>query len=214
MSTKPDVFIIESLKLDDEKEARCDGKILYDYLKLLGKNPIYYYIRTKKELTKMSELLIESKYRYLYISCHGNQNALYTTLDEVSFDIFSDIFKDALTNRRIFISGCKLGNKSFAKSLFEKEIGLQSITAPTNNVEFCQMLPFWSTFFYITTNFDKKKMIGKVMHPSLKLCSNIFHVDITHFFRDKQNDKMEEIKFNHTDIISEEKLNKILELKK
>lgn len=214
MSTKPDIFIIESLKLNDEKEARCDGKILYDYLKLLKKNPIYYYIRTKKELQKMSELLSKSQYRYLYISCHGNQNALYTTLDKVSFDTFSDIFKNTLTNRRIFISGCELGNRYFAESLFEKETGLQSITAPVSDVEFCQMLPFWSTFFYITTNFDENKMIGQVIHPTLQLCSNIFHVDVAHFYRSKQDGVMQEMKFYHTNIISEEKLNKILKLQK
>ena len=57
--THPDVFIIESLSLKDEKKSTFDGKILHNYLKLLKKEPIYYYIRTKRELYTFHAMEIE-----------------------------------------------------------------------------------------------------------------------------------------------------------
>ncbi len=49
MRSKPEGFIIESLKISDEKNKWFEGKILADMLNLSDKKCIYYYIRTKKE---------------------------------------------------------------------------------------------------------------------------------------------------------------------
>ena len=54
--TKPETFILESLEREDEKEAHLDGKILYDVLKPHGKNPIYYYFRTQRELVEFAKI--------------------------------------------------------------------------------------------------------------------------------------------------------------
>jgi len=48
--TVPEVFIIESLKFDDEANDRYEGKIISNILHLNEKNSKYYYIRTKREL--------------------------------------------------------------------------------------------------------------------------------------------------------------------
>jgi hypothetical protein len=51
----PEVFILESLSLKDEREHRLEGGALADMLRLSGKNP---------------------KYRYLHFSCHGDTNKI------------------------------------------------------------------------------------------------------------------------------------------
>lgn len=43
MTTKPEVFIIESLRFDDERQDRFEGQIIKKILALSGKNCEYYY---------------------------------------------------------------------------------------------------------------------------------------------------------------------------
>jgi hypothetical protein len=81
--TVPEVFIIESLELADEAKERREGAVLAAVLKMCGKNPLYYYIRTQAELELMAGEFEKSGYRYLHISCHGGGTSLDTTLDSV-----------------------------------------------------------------------------------------------------------------------------------
>src|ERR1700741_3625319 len=83
--TVPEVFVLESLELNDEADERREGAVLAAVLKMCGKNPLYYYIRTKAELKFMAEEFTRSGYRYLHLSCHGGQTSLATTLDSVSY---------------------------------------------------------------------------------------------------------------------------------
>src|SRR4051794_9671160 len=82
-TTKPEVFIIESLDLDDEKEQRFEGKIISQILALSGKQCEYYYIRTRREFEEMLKQFANSGYRYLHLSCHGSSRALQTTYDAI-----------------------------------------------------------------------------------------------------------------------------------
>ena len=83
--TVPEVFIIESLELADETKERREGEVLAAVLRMCGKNPLYYYIRTKAELELLAKHFAASGYRYLHISCHGGMTSLETTLDSVSY---------------------------------------------------------------------------------------------------------------------------------
>ena len=51
--TKPEVFIIESLQLEDEKENLYEGQIISQILHLSGRETQYYYIRTRRELEEI-----------------------------------------------------------------------------------------------------------------------------------------------------------------
>lgn len=77
--TKAETFILESLSEDDEANSRLDGKVLYEVLRLQGKKPIYYYFRTQTELIRFAEIFRNSGYRYLHLSCHGNETHLQYT---------------------------------------------------------------------------------------------------------------------------------------
>lgn len=91
-TTKPEVFIIESLQLPDEEIDRFEGNRLADMLVLSDKKCKYFYIRTAIELTKIMEVFDESQYRYLHLSCHGLVNdsndtvGLATTINHLEFD--------------------------------------------------------------------------------------------------------------------------------
>src|ERR1700724_2996528 len=86
--TRPQVFIIESLVLEDEKDHR-EGEIIYPILQMSGKQPEYHYIRTKREPKHFVEMFGKSKFRYLHLSCHGNKNLFATTFDNLDDDEFS-----------------------------------------------------------------------------------------------------------------------------
>ncbi len=134
--TEPQTFILESLNFDDEESKRSDGKILYEALKLQGKEPKYYYFRTETELIHLAQTYRKSGYRYLHLSCHGNDDSVAFTIGNATFARFAEIFETNLHNRRLFVSGCSLGKKDFADAVFEKNGGMYSLTAPIKDVFF------------------------------------------------------------------------------
>ena len=78
--SKPEVFIVESLSFADEREGRFEGRILSKILALSQKQCEYRYIRTKPELKAVLEQFASTHYRYLHLSCHGNDTSMSTTL--------------------------------------------------------------------------------------------------------------------------------------
>lgn len=211
--TVPHFFIIESLSLKDEREERFEGKFLYNYLKILNKKPIYFYIRSQRELEMISDEFRKSAYRYLYLSCHGNEGAIYTTFNEIKFEDFASIFDKKLEHRRLFVSGCSVGQLKFAQCLFKKNGGMYSLTAPKKDVLFEQTLPFWTSFYYLMESIDSKSMKRAAIYPSLQLCANMFNIDIVHFFKHPSKGIVNK-DFISQDVFSEKQINKILELKK
>src|SRR5262245_57224917 len=115
--TKPNVFIIESLHFKDEEHKLQEGELLSKILHLSGKDSIYYYIRTQRELEAVLEIFMDSDYRYLHLSCHGNSTAMYTTLDEIPFSKLGKLLRPVLNNKRLFLSACSMANASLAKEL-------------------------------------------------------------------------------------------------
>ena len=113
--TKPELFIIESLDLEDEDAGRQEGEILSRMLRLAGKSGTrYYYIRTKRELEEMIDLFDESDYRYLHISCHANTRGMATTFDNISFAELGEMLAPCLEGRRVFVSACQMAHEIVA----------------------------------------------------------------------------------------------------
>ena len=106
--TKPEVFIIESLDWIDEQKGRYEGRILTDILRLSGKKPIYYYVRTKQELVELMHLFQATRYRYLHLSCHGDADSIKTTLDIIDFKELGTILNPYMHRRRLFVSSCEV----------------------------------------------------------------------------------------------------------
>lgn len=181
--TQAETFILESLSLADENAGRMDGKILYDTLKLHGKSPIYYYFRTQAELVKLAEIFRNSGYRYLHMSCHGDEQNVAFTFSSSTYEAFAQIFEGKLNNRRIFISGCHLGNKAFASALFARNGGMYSLTAPRKKVYFDQTVAFWSAFYYLMHAHDTEAMKKAQITEALSQLSQLFEMPVGHFFK-------------------------------
>jgi hypothetical protein len=194
-NTKPETFILESLNEDDEANQRLDGKVLYEVLRLQGKKPIYYYFRTQTELVRFADIFRQSGYRYLHLSCHGNETHLQFTFGQTDYAMFASIFEKKLNNRRLFIAGCTLGNFEFAKALFGKNGGMYSVTAPTKKVFFSQTTSFWPAFYYMMHAWDTSAMKKGRLHYVLTRLTQIFEMPMAHYFKntDKQGAVDEQI---------------------
>ena len=177
--TVAQVFIIESLELVDEAEERREGAVLASVLKMCGKNPLYYYIRTKKELEHIADKFVKSGYRYLHISCHGGTTSLETTLDSVSYQDFAKIFEKKLKDRRLFVSACSAGNQIFADLIIGKNKDVVSIAAPSTDIRFDHAVAFWNSFYVRTFSLNSKSMnsdrIIEVAKPLAALFSAPLH---------------------------------------
>jgi len=174
--TYPEVFIIESLSLEDEEAGRFEGKILYDVLRLSGKEPKYYYFRTKDELVLLARLFRESDYRFLHISCHGSDTDIFTTLDKVSYIKFGEIFENNLKNRRLFISACEVGNNLFSTVVFGRNKGMYSIASPVDKIEFSKALGVWTAFYTKVFSTDGSYVKNQVIKGTLQNLCNLFGV--------------------------------------
>lgn len=180
--TAPDVFIIESLWFEDEKHERLEGRILRDILKLSGKNPRYYYFRTKRELVELSNLFRESGYRFLHISSHGSHEGLETTLDKVSYVEFAEIFRAKLRNRRLFVSACEMGNELFSSVVASRNKGMYSIIAPMQRIQFDRAAAIWAAFYVLMFDLDASAMKAAKITSCLKKLAQLFAEDF-HFSR-------------------------------
>ena len=108
--TSPELFIIESLEIVDEKAQRQEGDIISRMLSLSGKTATeYYYIRTCRELRKMIDMFGTSNNRYLHISCHADPVGIATTFDTLNNSELSVMLRDHLRNRRLFVSAWRDG---------------------------------------------------------------------------------------------------------
>ncbi len=182
--TKPETFILESLDHEDEKASTLDGKVLYDVLKLQGKKPLYYYFRTQRELVEFAKIFRESGYRYLHLSCHGGDDIVQYTFGNSNYKDFASIFDKKLHNRRLFVSGCNLGNMAFAQEIFSTNGGMYSITAPMKKVYFDQSISFWSAFYYMMHAWDSSMMKKKRLNQVLTQLATLFEMPLAHYFRD------------------------------
>ncbi len=179
-NTVAEVFIIESLELIDETKERREGAVLASVLKMCGKNPLYYYIRTKAELKYIADEFEASGYRYLHISCHGGDDTLETTLDSVTYQDFAEIFEGKLKDRRLFVSACSAGNELFAEVVGGKNRDLISIAASATNIRFDHAVAFWSSFYVKTFSLNAKSMnsarIAEVAKPLTALFEAPLHL--------------------------------------
>jgi len=179
--TEPEVFIIESLNFDDEEEGSFEGKFISQILNMNGKESIYYYIRTKKELEEVMFKFDESNFRYLHISCHGSPTSMETTLDSIPFKELAEIVNPSLQNKRLFISACNMCNRRLA-NLIIKESSCYSIVGPHNPINFSDAAIFWASFYHLMFNANEQSMKLKDIREQLIKLSTLFNVPIS-FFR-------------------------------
>jgi hypothetical protein len=178
--TEANVFIIESLRLDDEKKHRFEGKFLSQILRLGNKKSMYYYIRTKKELGKILRLFGKSDYRYLHLSCHGDETSISTTLDRISFSELNELVRPHVRDKRLFISACSAVNEHLAKTIIRSSKCF-SIIGPAEDILFSDAAIIWASFYHLVFKEDPKKMKRESILPTLKNVANTFGISLNYF---------------------------------
>ena len=186
-NTVPEVFIIESLSLDDEDSMRHEGEIISKMLHLSGKtNTKYFYIRTERELEKIIAIFDETEYRYLHISCHSNKTSMDTTFDHVSYAKLGKILKSCLKGRRVFVSACEMANEGLAARLLPGT-GCLSLIGPKEDIAFADAAAVWVAFYHLMFKANDRGMSGADIQRCITELSKLYGVPINHFAANKRN---------------------------
>jgi hypothetical protein len=176
--SQAEVFIIESLDFDDERKQSFEGRIISDILALSGKQCEYRYIRTKRELAEVLQQFSSSHYRYLHLSCHGNDNSLYTTLDRIPFGEFGQLIAPHIKKRRLFVSACSATNRHFADSVMPGS-GCYSILGPHQDILFGDAAVLWASFYHVMFRADSTAMKYATIKAKAQEVANLYRVRLT-----------------------------------
>jgi len=191
--SQPEIFIIESLEFDDERDNRFEGRIVSEILALSGKKCEYCYIRTKRELKTLLERFASSHYRYLHLSCHGSTNSLFTTLDPVPFTELGPLIKPHLHKRRLFVSACSATNRALADVIMP-DSGCYSILGPDQDIYFGDAAVLWASFYHVMFAADSATMKYKTIKAKAQEVSNMYRVKLKLIGHDKEDSKSYTIK--------------------
>lgn len=178
MATIADVFIIESLRLEDERNNRFEGRRLAELLRLSGKNPKYFYFQSKNEIPSLLKLFELSKYRYLHVSCHASSTRVCTTNENLNYIEFSSLFNNKLKLKRIFFSACELGNPLFNEMLVaQNNKGMHSIIAPSSEIYFDHAAAIWGAFYVSVFSRNPDSMNGRDIESRIETLCSLFPVE-------------------------------------
>lgn len=185
--TKPEVFIIESLRLEDERARRQEGDIISRMLHLAGKTETqYFYIRTKRELDEIIDLFDESGFRYLHISCHADLHGMATTFDDISYTELGQMLNPCLAGRRIFVSACEMATENLAAETLNGT-GCHSLIGPKETINFDDAAAFWVSFYHLMFKANDLKMNRSGLQDRINKLSAIFNEPINYFASSKSS---------------------------
>jgi len=179
-SGKPEVFIVESLNRSDEDADRFEGRRISQMLSLSKKECKYVYIRTKQELREVMVEFRDSEFRYLHLSCHGNERALYTTYNPLPFEELGTIMNGFLAQRRLFVSACAATNKRLARTLL-MDTNCLSVMGPSSNIAFGDAAMFWASFYHLMFKEDKTRMTAARIRSKTEPLAKLFETQIELF---------------------------------
>ena len=186
MSTKPEVFIIESLDPDDEGNGRFEGSIISRILKLHGKSPKYRYVRTREQFEKAVLQFGKSQYRYLHISAHAEPEGMCTTnQDEIDYDELAKILNPHLRGRRLFLSACSMVHEDLAKEIIPGS-GCYSVIGPNEDILFSDAAILWSAIYHLMFSENDRAMSHAALKKHLTNTTKLFNVGISYFSKSKK----------------------------
>lgn len=186
-STTPDLFIIESLRFEDEESEHTEGKFLSHILKLAGRQVQYFYIRTRRELEEVLDRFEDSNFRYLHISCHANKNGAELTLDYLSVEELGELLGPRLHNRRIFLSACEIATPKLAKRLL-KGTGCYSMIGPSESVRFDEAALYWASLYHFLFKSEPTSISRGEIAANMRNLSQVFGLGMK-FYAAKSIDK-------------------------
>lgn len=181
IKTEPELFIIESLRLEDEKAARQEGDLISRMLHLAGKTGTqYFYIRTKRELEEIIDVFDDSRCRYLHISCHADRHGMATTFDNISYVELGKMLAPCLEGRRVFVSACEMATENLAAEIL-KGTGCYSLIGPKRKINFDDAAAFWVSFYHLMFKANDLKMGRADLRKRITELSAIYEEPISYF---------------------------------
>lgn len=177
--TKAGVFIIESLDFEDEQGTK-EGEILCSILQMSGIPVEYFYVRSYDEFAHFLEKFVESDFRFLHISCHGNNEGIKLTLEDISSDELGSLLEDKLKYRRLFLSACAAVNIGLAKQLFPKS-GCNSLIGPNKKVKMKEIAIFWASFYHLMFKGNPRAMKKKDLIANLDALAKLYMIPVKYF---------------------------------
>ncbi len=184
--SKVGVYILESLYLENEKNRELEGRALRDILRMLNCPVKYRYFRTNKELKAFLAEFQKSMYRYLHLSCHGDEDGFGFTLDELTINGFSGIAAPYLDKRRLFISSCKVANNDLARLLFKKS-NIYSVAGPAKRIAFADACVSWASFYNLVLKDNKVGLLHDDVIGGLQKVCVMMDLKFNAFFRKKNS---------------------------
>jgi hypothetical protein len=178
-TTTANVCIVETLGFFDE-DARREGEVISRTLKLSGKRPHYSYVRSSEELQAFMSEFGESSFRYLHLSCHGNNGTFFTTTDQLSSDEMVSLIGKNLKNRRLFVSACLATDEHFAKSLMTTG-KCHSVLGPVGAINFDDAAIFWTAFYHLMVKRSRNTMRNTDIGEVATLCAQLIQEDFLFF---------------------------------
>ena len=179
-TTEAKVFIVESLNFDDEQRNRFEGRFLSQILHLGEKESAYCYVQTKQEFSKSLRLFQESQYRYLHLSCHGNNSSISTTLDLIPFTEFGKLVRPYMRGKRLFLSVCSAANENLAENIIPLS-GCLSVVGPARGIPFNDAAVVWASFYHLMFKEDSGKMGRADMTTTLKKVATTSRVPLNYY---------------------------------
>jgi len=174
------VFIIESMDFENEINGKLDGAALKAILDLGDIPNQYIYIRTRLEFEYALKLYEESDFGFIHISCHGNDQAVCLTLEDISFEELGAILGPYLKFRRLFLSACKVACFSLAEH-FIPHHHCYSVIGPTDTIDYDKAAIFWSAYYYLMYRDNQERMWQKDIIPTLENVTRTFAEKLSYF---------------------------------
>lgn len=187
MRTTPDVFIIESLRFENEEAGHPEGHFISHILRLAGRQAKYYYIRTRKEFEEILDKFEDSEFRYLHLSCHANKNGIELTLDDLSIDELAELLRPVIDKRRVFLSACQLATPKLATALMRGN-ECYSVIGPSRTIDVDETALFWASVYHIMFRDEAKSMKRKDLRACVAKTSALFGVKMRYFSRDENSE--------------------------
>lgn len=186
MRTLPEVFIIESLDPDDEGNGRFEGGILSSILRLHEKEPKYRYVRTRKQFEAAVREFSKSKYRYLHISAHADEEGMCTTNQEpIDYDELADILRPHIAGKRLFLSACSMTHEDLAAEIIPGS-GCYSVVGPTQDIAFTDAAIMWSAIYHLMFSQSAAAMKHLELKKQLMRVTELFGAPLAYYSKSKK----------------------------
>lgn len=183
MSTRADIFIIESLGPDDEGNGRFEGPIISHVARLHGKQPAYRYVRTRRDFGKAIKAFLRSDFRYLHISAHADREGIATTnQDKITNRELGEMLGKGFADRRLFLSACSIVHREMAAQIIPVT-GCFSVVGPRRDIGFAEAAVFWPALYHLMFEFDSKAMMRAALAANLIKVTRLFDVEIGYYAR-------------------------------